>query len=100
MKRRGPKLLVEKLFEEIKTDDNETYIIIYSTKEYHPPSDFYKNLRRLRELAGEKLESSLRGMLICKSSKIAIIAHKLVRKYCHNVSVFKVIGGEISCPDH
>ncbi len=88
MARRGPKLFVERLFEELKVDDDGTYIVIYSTKDHHPPSDFYRNLRRLMELA--KIESPVRGALICRGYRVANIAYRLASKYCRKVVIFKV----------
>jgi len=85
----SPRLLVERLFEE-QRDDDETYIIIYSTKERHPPGDFYRNLRRLRELAD--IKSPVRGVLICRGSKAAKVAYDLARKYCGRAPLtFRVV---------
>ena len=88
MARRGPKLLVEKLLEEQGSDDDGTYIIIYSTKERRPSDDFYRNLRRLRELA--EVENPSRGVLICRGTRTAEIAYKLVKKYCPRTMIFRV----------
>ena len=90
MSKRGPKLLVERLIEEhiASSDDDRTYIIIYSTKERRPPDDFYRNLNRLKELT--KIENPVRGVLICRGSRIASVAYKLVKRYCPNARLFKV----------
>jgi len=88
MARPGPKMIVEQLLRDARYDDHETYIVIYSTKGYRPPGDFYRNLRRLMELAN--IESPVRGVLICKGFKIANVAYELVKKYCRESMLFKV----------